>query len=77
MTTVGYGDKSPKSVSARIFSIMWIVSGIATFSLVTANLSAEISSYNSHPPPNMVHATVGVIRDHPFESLLVAQQVKA
>ena len=31
MTTVGYGDKVPKSVAARLFSIVWI----SNFSLIS------------------------------------------
>ena len=76
MTTVGYGDKAPKSAGARLFAIFWIIIGITTFSLVTAMLSAEISKHNNLPKPNMEHARVGVIRDHPFESVIIAQQVR-
>ena len=51
MTTVGYGDKVPKSFHTKIFSMMWILFGIATFSLITAQLSYEITDVHtkSHP----------------------------
>ena len=31
MTTVGYGDKTPRSFPARIFSVFWILVGITMF----------------------------------------------
>ena len=39
MTTVGYGDKSPKSIPARFFSILWIFSGIVVFGIISASLT--------------------------------------
>ena len=47
MTTVGYGDKTPKSVPARLFSVMWILIGIILFSVITAMLASEIFKINS------------------------------
>jgi hypothetical protein len=44
MTTVGYGDRSPKSVSARIFAIFWIFLGITIFSMYTASLTSALTS---------------------------------
>lgn len=42
MTTVGYGDKAPRSFAARIFSIFWILVGITVCSMFTAALSNKI-----------------------------------
>ena len=74
MTTVGYGDKAPKSIAARIFSIIWIIVGITTFSIVTAMLTSEIFRANSIDPPRlrMVDARVGVVRDHMYEAILIS-----
>jgi len=44
MTTVGYGDKAPKSIIARIFAIIWILAGITIFSMYTATLTSALSS---------------------------------
>ena len=35
MTTVGYGDKTPRTVAARIFAVFWILVGIVTFSILS------------------------------------------
>ena len=74
MTTVGYGDKAPKSVQARIFSIIWITVGITTFSLVTASLTSEIITANTPAPPTMESARVGAIRHHMYEAIVVINE---
>ena len=73
MTTVGYGDKVPKSVAARLFSIVWIFVGITTFSLVTAMLSSEITEFNTIPPPKMAGSKVGALRHRLYEAVLIAK----
>ena len=72
MTTVGYGDKVPKSTLARLFSVIWIIIGITIFSLLTAMLTTEIHAGNSQPRSKMTDVTVGVIRYHLYETVLVA-----
>jgi len=44
MTTVGYGDRAPKSIIARLFAIFWILAGITIFSMYTATLTSALSS---------------------------------
>ena len=73
MTTVGYGDKVPKSILARLFSVIWIVIGITTFSLVTAMLSSEITAANSSPPPVMEGSKVGAIQHRLYDAILIGK----
>ena len=73
ITTVGYGDKSPTSVAGRLLSILWIIIGITSFSLITATLTSEIVSANSVSPPTVRDAKVGVIRHHTYEGMMVAK----
>ncbi|WP_299367477.1 transporter substrate-binding domain-containing protein [Winogradskyella sp.] len=42
MTTVGYGDKVPRSKAGKILGIIWIFTSIIFFSLFTANASAQL-----------------------------------
>ena len=73
MTTVGYGDKIPRTIIARLFAIGWIVIGITLFSIVTAMLTSEIFEAHANiQPPDMMDSRVGVIRDHSYETILVA-----
>ena len=60
MTTVGYGDKIPQSIAARLFAIAWILVGITSFSILTAMLAAKITKADFPPEPTMAGAKVGV-----------------
>lgn len=48
MTTVGYGDKVPRSKSGKVLGIIWIFFSIVFFSLFTANASAKLSNPVKH-----------------------------
>lgn len=74
MTTVGYGDKTPKLLVTRVFALVWIIIGITTFSLVTAALTSEITAANSLPPPIMSGARVGAVRHRLYEAIIVAKE---
>ena len=39
-----YGDKSPRSIIARLFAIMWILVGITIFSMFTASLTTILQN---------------------------------
>lgn len=42
MTTVGFGDKCPKSYIGRMYAVVWILVGITLCSIFTASLITEI-----------------------------------
>lgn len=44
MTTVGYGDRSPKSALGRVFCILWIITGVIIISIFTALVTASLSA---------------------------------
>ena len=73
MTTVGYGDKTPKSIPGRLFSIIWIIMGITTFSFVTAVLSSEIHNVSFKDTSEMHGYKVGVLRGHLYDAMLIAK----
>lgn len=61
MTTVGYGDRSPKSLYARAFCIMWILMGIILISLFTGLVTAALSA-SATPVFNIPGAKIGAVR---------------
>ena len=73
MTTVGYGDKSPKTYPGRIFAVFWILIGITMFSVFTATLTAEIINVRSPSDIDMVGKKVGIIKSHLPDSIIVAK----
>ena len=58
MTTVGYGDKSPKSTLGRIFSVVWICIGIVAYGLLIGVVYSEVMKVNSPAAPKIKDAKV-------------------
>jgi len=57
MTTVGYGDRSPRGFVARIFAIVWVLvglvitsifTGVVTTSLTAITLSTDVKLYGAN-----------------------------
>lgn len=44
ITFHSYGDKTPKSIQARLFSVLWIMIGITFCSILTATLSSALTN---------------------------------
>lgn len=74
ITTVGYGDRTPRSVLGRVFSVIWILIGIGLFAVLTGSLTNEITTLSAHKPPDVHGKTVAGLQ-HQFEaSIMVANQ---
>ena len=41
VTTVGYGDKAPKTPVGRVVGILWMLFGLAMFSVLTGHMSSQ------------------------------------
>lgn len=61
MTTVGYGDKTPKSVVGRLFTVVWILVGIIMFNILTGEVIRVI--FETIPPDqaSMIDQKVGTL----------------
>ncbi|XP_048586559.1 uncharacterized protein LOC5521005 [Nematostella vectensis] len=44
VTTVGYGDRSPKTVGARLFAIIWTLYGLVLISFITSAITTSLTS---------------------------------
>lgn len=73
MTTVGYGDKTPKKVIARIFSVIWIITGIALFNIVTGEITTILVQANNPPAPNVRGQIVGVLKFRDYDKAYVTK----
>ena len=43
VTTVGYGDKTPKGIPGRVFGLIWIFAGYFAFSYFTATVTSTVT----------------------------------
>ena len=60
-TTVGYGDISPKSVSARIITVFWMFTSLILVSSFTATLSSSMIINYVEQDVDLTNKTVGVV----------------
>ncbi len=44
MTTVGYGDKAPRSGSARVLTVIWMFIGIIVISIFSGTVTAKLTA---------------------------------
>ena len=73
MTTVGYGDKSPRSLGGRLFSFVWILLGIVIFGIISGEITTIIIEANSLETRNMAGENVGVLKNRLYDKGLVRQ----
>ena len=73
MTTVGYGDKTPRTFWGRIFSVFWISTGIIASGLLTGIVVAEVMKINSPPPHDMKGENIGSLLYRDYDAMMVAQ----
>ncbi|CAB3993744.1 Potassium voltage-gated channel subfamily F member 1 [Paramuricea clavata] len=66
MTTVGYGDKAPKSFAARVITILWMITGTIVTSLFTANVTTVLTTKNVAALQNVLGQKVGVLNSKQF-----------
>ena len=73
MTTVGYGDKTTKSIPAKLFAVIWISIGMIVCGILTGELTGEIIKANSPPPPDIKGNNVGALLYRDYDAHLIAR----
>lgn len=65
VTTVGYGDKTPKSVPGRLIGVVWMFAGLLFLGYFTASittvLTAQQSQTNIAGPGDLVGRSIGTV----------------
>ncbi|XP_065672675.1 uncharacterized protein LOC101238360 [Hydra vulgaris] len=71
MTTVGYGDISPKGHIAKIYAMFWILCGITITALMTAALTTAINDVSKRYEASVNSGDIGILNNHIFEKVLL------
>lgn len=81
MTTVGYGDKSPKSLGGRVVAIVWMFSSIIILSSFTAAITSSLTvsqlGASVQGLPDLKRVRVGSLKDSTGETFLTGQDVES
>jgi polar amino acid transport system substrate-binding protein len=79
MTTVGYGDKAPRTLGGRIVALIWMFTAIIIISSFTAAITSALTVHKLgsriRGPRDLSHARVGGIADSTGEQYLKRQHV--
>jgi polar amino acid transport system substrate-binding protein len=43
MTTVGYGDKAPRTAAGRVLAVVWMIAGVILISALTASITSALT----------------------------------
>jgi len=81
MTTVGYGDKTPKSFLGRILGVFWMFSGIILISSLTATITSTMTldqlSAQVNSIEDLKNKNVGVIQVSSSKEFLAREGVSS
>lgn len=55
MTTVGYGDKAPKTVVGRVIAFLWMIVAVVGISGLTAGIASSLTTQNFESDIQTVH----------------------
>jgi polar amino acid transport system substrate-binding protein len=77
LTTVGYGDKAPRTRAGRAIGVIWMFTAVVLIALFTAQVTSSLTvtslSGRVRGPADLVHVKVGAIQDSQQQALLRAK----
>lgn len=81
MTTVGYGDKSPRSAFGRLVALVWMFASIIVISAFTGTIASSITSASLageiNGPSDLEHARIGTLTYSATADALIGRGVSA
>ena len=67
LTTVGYGDKAPRTRAGRVIGVIWMFAAVVLIALFTAQVTSSLTvtslSGRVRGPADLAHVKVGAIQD--------------
>jgi len=80
MTTVGYGDKSPRTVGGRVIGFIWMFVAIIVISFFTASIASSLTvtqlDSKVSGPGDLPFVRVGVLENSFTEDYMQEQQIR-
>ncbi len=75
MTTVGYGDKTPKTVGGRIIGLIWMFAAIILISSITAGITSSLTieklGLNDTDLSSFKEILIGTVKNSATENRLI------
>ena len=80
MTTVGYGDKSPRTLGGRVVGFVWMFTGIIVISFFTASIASNLTvtqlESRVNGPSDLPNARVGVLQQSATQNYLESEEIR-
>lgn len=80
MTTVGYGDKAPTSMTGRIVALVWMFAGLIMVASFTAAITSSLTVSNLRSqiqgPDDLIRANVATIANTASKQYLQEQRIR-
>ena len=80
LTTVGYGDKAPKTAAGRMIAVMWMLSGILVISAFTAAITSALTVGQLRSrlsgPGDLPRVRVATVADSTSQSYLLSRHIR-
>ena len=74
LTTVGYGDKAPRTRAGRLIGVVWMFVAVVLIALFTAQVTSSLTvtslAGRIRGPADLAHAKVGTVEDSSAQVLL-------